>query len=370
VKIALVSDWFLPRLGGIELHLHDLARRLGAAGHDAVVITPTPGASDVDGVRVRRVSARRAPRFGFLCTPAGVRALGDSLRDEAPDVAHCHVSIVSPAALGGAARAQQLGLPTVVSFHSVVPLTQPLARAAGLALGTSRWRARFTAVSERVARDVHTFAPSSPTNVLPNGIDAACWRTTPAPRTDDILELVSVLRLNSKKRPLALISIMRDVTAALPRDRRVRLRVVGDGPLAPRFERAIRRAGLTDVIEPLGRRSRAEIQALFAGCDVFVLPTLRESFGLAALEARCAGLPVVAMAASGVAEVVRDGFEGLLAHSDREIAARIVTLALDPSRREAIALHNRTTSTRFDWPNVVDAHVAVYREAMALRERV
>src|SRR3954454_10508515 len=102
MKIALVCDWYQPRVGGIELHLADLAKRLIGAGHDVVVITPTPGAAECDGVRVRRVDGRRAPRFAFLVTPSGVRAVGEAITDEAPDVVHAHVSIVSPAAFGGA----------------------------------------------------------------------------------------------------------------------------------------------------------------------------------------------------------------------------------------------------------------------------
>src|SRR5262249_16866897 len=99
VKVSLVCDWYHPRLRAIELHPQDLAARLDAAGHDVVVITPTPGAPQVNGIRVRRIDAPRAPVFGFLMTPGGVRALGDVLESERPDVAHCHVSIVSPAAL-------------------------------------------------------------------------------------------------------------------------------------------------------------------------------------------------------------------------------------------------------------------------------
>ena len=130
MKVALVCDWYHPRVGGIELHLQDLAARLTAAGHDVVVITPTPGAAEFSGVRVRRVAAARVPRFGFIYTAAGVRAVGEALAEEQVDVAHCHVSIVSPAALGGASQAVRRRIPTVVTFHSIVPQTHLLARAA------------------------------------------------------------------------------------------------------------------------------------------------------------------------------------------------------------------------------------------------
>ena len=110
-----------------------------------------------------------------------------------------------------------------------------------------------------------------------------------------------------------------------------------------------------------------EIRDALAESDCFVLPTLRESFGIAALEARCAGLPVVAMATSGVAEVIGHGREGLLAHTDAELAQHVVTLARDVSLRSTIAAHNRAAPAPHDWPCVIDANLALYEDAIALR---
>jgi glycosyltransferase involved in cell wall biosynthesis len=367
LKIALVCDWYHPRIGGIERHLQDLAATLVAARHEVVVITPTPGDDRVDGIRVRRISAPRAPRFGFLVTPAGVRAVGNALADERVDVAHCHVSIVSPAAMGGAAQSVGRGVPTVVTFHSVVPQTHLLARAARATLGTATWPARFSAVSERVAREVRAVSPNEMT-ILANGIDVEAWRMQPAPRSDDTVRLISIMRLNAKKRPLKLVDLMRALNARLPQEKPARLCIVGDGPERARLERAISRYGLGNQIEVAGQRSRSEIRELLASSDVFVLPTLRESFGIAALEARCAGLPVVAMHASGVSSLIEHGLEGLLAESDVELVSHVARLVCDSELRAAISDHNRRTSPPFDWPRTLDAHLAIYREAIALRD--
>jgi glycosyltransferase involved in cell wall biosynthesis len=370
VKVALVCDWYHPRIGGIELHLNDLATRLGAAGHEVVVITPTPGDDIVNGVRVHRIDAPRAPRFGFLTTSAGVRMVGDAIANERADVAHCHVSIVSPAALGGAWHAERRRIPTVVTFHSVVPRTDLLARAANFALGTGRWRVRYTAVSARVAREVKPISRTSPIDVLPNGIDVGFWRVAPAARFQDSVRLISVMRLNPKKRPLALVTLMQRLRASLPRTTRVHLRIVGDGPERARLEQAVSAAGLREYIDVCGAKPREEIRSLLAESDVFVLPTIRESFGLAALEARCAGLPVVAMAASGVSEIIAHEREGLLAQSDDDFAVQVASLVNDRGKRTDIAAHNRSTVPNCDWPRVIDAHLAVYREAIALRDSV
>lgn len=371
MKVALVCDWFHPRVGGLELHLQDLAAHLRAANHDVVIITPTPGAALVNGTPVVRIDALRAPHFGFLITPGGIRAIGRALDRECVDVAHCHVSIVSPAALGGAWQAVQRAVPTVLTFHSVVSETQLLARAADAVLGTSQWPARFSAVSDRVAREVRPIARDQPMTILPNGVDAGFWRPAATRQLQTAtVELISVMRLNSKKRPLVLVQMMRQLARLLAPSQNARLRILGDGPQRARMEREIARRGLTDRILLLGAQSREQVRELLASSDLFVLPTVRESFGLAALEARCVGLPVVAMRASGVAEIIAHGREGLLASSDDELALHVAELALDSARRARIAAHNRDTRPQHDWPKVLEQHMAIYREAIALRASV
>ena len=408
MKIALVSDWYYPRVGGLEMHLRDLAGALDAAGQEVVVVTPTRGAERVDGIRVRRIDAPVVPRLGFLYTRSGVRAIRDALAEECVDVAHCHVSIVSPAALGGAAGAQRLGIATVVTFHSIVPQTRALARVMAHVLGTRRWRVRYTAVSRRVAREVEPFAARKPIGILPNGIDVEFWRepeggarwalrdgrvavgggrlairgrrgsmqrhpvdiTASPDRQAPTANLITVMRLNAKKRPLALVDLMERLRTLVPSGHEVRLRVVGDGPKRSALERAVRRRGLVDAIEVLGAKTRDEIRDLLSESDVFVLPAVRESFGIAALEARCAGVPVVAMASSGVSELIEHGREGLLARSDGELAEQVARLVRDERLRESIACHNQTTTPSFDWPDVLAAHLAVYCEAVTLRDSV
>jgi glycosyltransferase involved in cell wall biosynthesis len=175
------------------------------------------------------------------------------------------------------------------------------------------------------------------------------------------------MRLNAKKRPFALLRILRRLDHLLPANRAT-LRIVGDGPLRRRLERVVDRSRFRDRVTLEGFAPRARIREIFAESDAFILPTIRESFGLAALEARCAGLPVVAVSASGVADVIQHDVEGLLADSDDGLARNIALLATDRGRLRAIAEHNRAAPTAFDWPRVLEAHVDCYREAIASRE--
>jgi len=76
------------------------------------------------------------------------------------------------------------------------------------------------------------------------------------------------------------------------------------------------------------------------------------------------------MACSGVAEIIQHGSEGLLAHSNTELAAHVAALSHDAECRLTIAYHNQQTTTPFDWPRIVEAHLGLYRDAIALRANV
>ncbi len=94
-----------------------------------------------------------------------------------------------------------------------------------------------------------------------------------------------------------------------------------------------------------------------------------ESFGIAAIEARTAGLPVVARADSGIREFVHDGVEGLLASDDAEMVDAIVRLVTDPALRQRIRTHNRTVAPMQDWDFVQSRAVEEYARAGRLLER-
>ena len=115
LKIALISDCYVPRLGGIEMQVHDLARQLQRAGHEVVVVTTTGGPDVVDGVRVHRIDVPLLP-FDIPFTRRAFRCVADVLASERVDVAHFHGGVVSPLAYKGARDAQRAGIPVVVTY--------------------------------------------------------------------------------------------------------------------------------------------------------------------------------------------------------------------------------------------------------------
>ncbi|MEP7088835.1 MAG: glycosyltransferase family 4 protein [Nocardioidaceae bacterium] len=355
MRIVHVTDHYQPVLGGIETHVEALAAHQAARGDEVTVLTSTPASADgrhshdVGPVRVRRARSL-------------LDGLGTDLR--AFDVIHVHVSVVAPFSAPVAAFAGRRGLPTVVTVHSLWNGLGPVPGTAAALSGLRGAPVTWTAVSRTAAQQLARRLPrGTPVQVLPNAVSVSARPRTPRTGDDGTVRLVSTMRVARRKRPLQLL----DLFAGLHRSVEVpvTLTVVGDGPLRPRFERRVARLGLQDAVTVTGRVDPADVLARLAEADVYVAPAVLESFGLAALEARCVGLPVVGHAASGMTDFVRHGTEGLLCGSDAEMVLALRELVVDRDLRRAMSEHNRTTPSPLTWSSALERHDTTYAHACA-----
>jgi glycosyltransferase involved in cell wall biosynthesis len=196
--------------------------------------------------------------------------------------------------------------------------------------------------------------------VTPNGIDAGPWKAVSQIDHTGI-RVLAVQRLASRKRTVALVNAFARAHAEhVGPGPAMELVVVGEGPQRGRIERLIKKLRIEEQVKLLGRQSSPEIRTLMATCDFFVQPSVHESFGIAALEARTAGLPVIVRQETGTAEFIRSGIEGVQVRNDECLVRAIHTLTVDDEMRQMIASHNRTTSSGFDWPDVVKLVDEVY----------
>lgn len=350
-RVAHVTDVFLPRLGGIETHVDDLVRHQRAAGLDAEVLTPSRAEGVDDPSWVHRMSATNARRAVTQY-----------------DLVHVHVSLFSPYGIGVVRAATRAGVPVLVTVHSMWSGVGGVLRLASLA-GLRRWPVAWSAVSHAAATSfARSLGGGVPVSVLPNAIDVASWRHPyrgggrASLQTRSSVTIVSVMRLVPRKRPRQLLRIFEQVRRLNGSDD-VRLVIVGDGPLRARIERCIRRRGLTGYVRITGRLPRSQVHDELAAASVYVAPAPKESFGIAALEARCAGLPVVATRRSGVGEFIRDRVDGILVETDAELAVALADLVRDPSLRQRIAAHNRDVAPTFDWVDVLERTEHLYELA-------
>lgn len=240
----------------------------------------------------------------------------------------------------------------------------------------------MSAVSAVAAQPLRRLVgPSAQVSVLPNGIDVARWRPTPAaqstrpssgqkvpPTSSSVqhvpLRLVTAMRLAARKRPRALVELVARAARLAGRGS-LSLTILGEGPERRRVESYLAAEGLHWVSLP-GRVSRDELRQRYAEADVYLSPSALESFGIAALEARTAGLPVIGRAGSGIGEFVTDGTNGVIVPSDAIMAGAIAGLAADRPRVERMRRWNLDHPPEQDWPQVAALAVAEYERAIAL----
>ena len=372
MRIAHVSDCYLPRTGGIETQVRALAMQQEMRGQHVEVITATPGhlvrsgTEKIDGFPVHRVTARMP--FSLPIHPRTRANVLQALKDSPVDLVHVHVGVVSPFAWGAVRAAHQLGLPVVITVHGVWgPLATPGYRVSDALAHWSRWGARISAVSNVAARRIEAAVPSlGEVAVLPNGIDPQQWELPLRSREPRTLNLVTVMRLAPRKRTLPLLKILKNVRSQVGAQAHLHLRIVGDGPERTRAEAYAGQHDLSDLVTFTGRLDHAGIREIFGMSDVYVQPSVRESFGIAALEARCAGLPVVARSQTGTTEFIRDYLEGMLVDSDTEMANAIATLATHRPLLDQLSTFNRTHTPDQAWPSVLARVDQEYAIAAAL----
>jgi glycosyltransferase involved in cell wall biosynthesis len=415
VKVALLSDCYLPRLGGIEVQTHDLARQLVALGHEVEVFTATAGPEGqmygevtlVDGIPVHRLAVRLP--WELPVNPLAPRELRRRLTGGRFDVAHVQTGVVSPFAWDCTRVTLAMGLPTAMTWHCMLGPVAPGFGAMGF---VKRWAARgvaMSAVSGVAAAPLRELVgPAATVSVLPNGIDVSHWRPTPSEHSTtnstgpdiatstpssstgpDIptptpssssgpgvptqasssaqkvpLRLVTAMRLAARKRPRALVELVARAERLAGRGS-LSLTILGEGPDRRKVEQYLAEQGLHWVSLP-GRVPRDELRERYAEADVYVSPSALESFGIAALEARTVGLPVVGRSGSGIGEFVTNGINGVIVPDDAVMAGAIAGLAADRARVQRMRQWNLDHPPEQDWPRVAALAVAEYERAIAL----
>ncbi|MGA9746292.1 MAG: glycosyltransferase family 1 protein, partial [Nocardioides sp.] len=335
MKVAIVTESFLPTVNGVTNTVRHCVDRLLARGHEVLVVAPAPGLSSYREARVVRVRSLGVP--GYRSFPIGLpdRAVHRALADFAPDVVH----LASPFSLGavGLRAARRLGLPTVAVYQTDVAGFARQYGVPGDAL-LDRWVGHLHRRADR------NLAPSSAAATFLRGLgvdDVHLWRRgvdlslfDPRHRNDAVhaqwsrrssgdprLVVGYVGRLAAEKEVRRLVEV-----AQVPG---VRVVVVGDGPERSWLERHLPDAVFT------GMRSGVALAEAFASLDVFVHTGTHETFCQTVQEAQASGVPVVAPSAGGPLDLVRHGVNGLLFDPDdpRSLRRSVARLMGDPVQR-------------------------------------
>lgn len=362
MRVAIVTESFLPQVNGVSNTVRHVVEELTAAGHEALVVAPGAGPAQHEGTPVVRVRSVGLP--GYREFPIGLpdTALGRSLTRFGPDLVH----LASPIALGyvGLRAARRLEIPVVAVYQTDVA---GFARQYGLRADVvlDRWvahlhrRAQRTLVPSTASRDQLAGLGVPDLHLWRRGIDLDLF--TPARREPALhhhwtggerLVVGYVGRLAHEKQVHRLA-----VLAGLPG---VRLVVVGDGPARAELERQLPDAVFTGLLRG------DELARAFATLDVFVHTGDAETFCQTVQEAQASGVPVVAPAAGGPVDLIDPGRTGLLFDPTDLGSLRGCVLRLlgAPGLRRELAGQARAELAGRTWAGVVRELTDVHYRAV------
>ena len=369
VRIAYVTESFPPDVNGVAHTAVRVAEHLSARGHDPLVIAPEPASGvplpdsgfEFPVVRVRSVGVPVYPGFRVGLPGSQVR---QAIADHRADLVHLAGPFVLGA--GGCSAARELGVPAVAVYATDLPAYARAYHAGtvGQKIAWHRLRKIHNACERTLAPCTATAADLSEhgierVQVWARGVD--CRRFDPAKRSEQLRaelapggELIVgyVGRLAAEKRVDLLSGI-----AGLPG---VRVVIVGSGPA----EAAIRKAVPGALF--LGQRGGEQLARIYASFDVFVHTGPHDTFGQTLQEAAASGLPVIAPAAGGPLDLVRDGVTGFLVPPDSSagFAVAVSRLAADPALLRAQGLAGRQMVIGRSWAALCDELIGHYTDVL------
>ena len=376
MRVALVTEFYYPHLGGVTEHVHNLARFLNATGHHAIVITshmaePAEEHDPLDITQeqplVYRIGTSRviysAGSFARVTTGLRLRQqLREILRDERIDIVHVHGGLNPVLGLVAPDAAEDLDLPVVATFHSWFRRSA-LCRIFRHSLQKRLDRHAAVIAVSRPVVEAHARYFAADWEIIPNGVDTDFFRPDHSPSRPPRPsgpELLFLGRLDPRNGLNTVLAAMPRVFARFPDSR---LTIAGDGPLRPVYERMAASSGrqITFVGRVNGDRPR-----YYSRADLYLCPTTKASFGITLLEAMACGTPLAVSDITGFRELVSGGEEAVLVPMNEPAAwaERIVELLADEGRRETMSLAGRAKAARFAWPRVAAQVVTVYQRVL------
>ena len=383
MRVAIVTESFLPTLNGVTTSVCRVSEQLYAGGHDVRIVAPAPAPDRFGEIRVATcpsVSVRQFPTG--LPTPG----LRQALEDFAPEVVH----VASPFVLGARALqwADRTQTPAVAIYQTDVP--SYLAQHTPGRIGTRASNAAWRWIRRMHAHADLTLAPSSATieelrhHGIPRverwrrGVDHSLFsprwrgdagarelRRALSPAGEVLIGYVGRLAPEKELHRLA-------EAATIPGTRLV---IVGDGPARSEVGALLTepvadmpgRPNRTPIF--LGQRRGDDLARAYAAFDVFVHTGTRETFGQTLQEAAAMGLPVVAPARGGPIDLVDHGRSGYLFDPDRPGALReaAATLVADPQLRASMGEVGLARIAQCSWGALTAELVGHYERARVTR---
>jgi len=242
---------------------------------------------------------------------------------------------------------------SLISFLTRAPVVYYVGGSGWLPPFMMRRVKKFLICSEYAKNDFERLTGLS-AKVIPYGIDFKKFRRKRADKkiVNELglkgkTVLIAVGRLSKQKGFEYLIKALSEVKK---KEKNFKLLLIGDGEEKKSLERLSKKMGLEEEIIFLGKVFHDKLPKYYHVADIFVLPSLYESFGIVFLEAMAAGLPIISTNVAAIPEVV-DKKVGILVKPKNvnELAKAILTLINDVKKRRKMGKEGMKLASKFDW---------------------
>lgn len=375
LRVALFSGNYNYVMDGPVRALNRLVAYLEARGHEAVVFAPTTGTPALKHAgelfvvpSVPLPGSRSEYRLALGLAPRARKRLDDF----APTIVH----LAAPDWLGLDALnyARRRGVPAVASFHTRFDTYPRYYGMAWLEPRVTDYLRYFYGRCERlyapspsmadalkrdrIGRDIRLWARGVDQDLFNPARRDMAFRRANGVADDDVL-VAWVGRIVLEK---GVDVFAEAVKLSAATDRRIRALVVGDGPERARFAALLPDAVFAGYLEG------TDLARAYASADIFLNPSVTETFGNVTLEAMASGAPSICAAASGSTSLVDDGKTGVLVKNARdaaEFAAAVQSLAANDAQRLRMGAAARAKSASYDWEAILDRLVTDYQAVVA-----
>ncbi|MCL4122604.1 UNVERIFIED_CONTAM: hypothetical protein GTU68_016752 [Idotea baltica] len=373
MKIGIVC---YPTFGGSGVVATELGLELSKRGHEIHFITynqPVRLELLSNNVHYHEVNVPEYPLFHYQPYELALSSkLVDMVKLHKIEILHVHYAIPHAYAAYMAKKMlieEDIYVPIVTTLHGTDitlvgshPFYKP---AVTFSINKSD---AVTAVSQSLKDDtLRLFDVKNKINVIPNFIDLEkynhgftdCQRGMMANDNEKIITHISNLR--PVKRVQDVISVFYNIQKEIP----AKLMFIGEGPEREAVERRCVELGITDKVIFFGRSN--EIDKILCFSDLFLLPSLTESFGLAALEAMASGVPVISSNTGGIPEVNINGVSGYLSNVGdiADMTKNAIYILSDADRLKTFKNNARKEALKFDLHEIVPQYEAIYEDTLA-----
>ena len=368
LRIAIVTETFPPEVNGVAMTLGRIVEGLLRRGHAVQVVRPrqakegAPAARDgLDQVLSKGIALPMYGelRFGLPSKNRLVRLW----REQRPDVVH--VVTEGPLGWSAVAAARALQLPITSSFHTnfhsysqhygmgilKAPIDGYLRKLHNRTLATMvPTRAMQQSLEQRGYKNVTVLSRGVATDLFNPAKRSASLRATWGVGPDDLVVL-HVGRLAKEKNVSTVLAAFRAIQERVPSAKMV---FVGDGPLRASLEAACPSAVFAGI------QKGEDLAAHYASGDLFLFPSVTETFGNVVPEALASGLGVVAYTHAAAGELIHNGHSGVLVALGEEVdfVSAAAQLAADPVQLQYLRQQARSSVAHMGWDSIYDTFVA------------